>query len=100
MPKKKKTRKEKVLADTRHKEYLLEPLEQVQTETRNNVQLESNSDVVKKVEHSRHIQSSSKTQVITTANYSYLYSDLLKTLMLTISVIVAEIVLRYFVFGA
>jgi hypothetical protein len=88
MPKK-KTRKQKVVADTRHREYFAEPLEQVQTETRNNVQnvqLEDNERP--------------KPRVIATANYSYLYSDLLKTLMLTISVIAVELVLRYFVFGA
>ena len=90
MPKKKKTRKQKALADTRHKEYFVEPLEQVQTENRNNVQLESNSNEVK----------NSKVQVIATSNYSYLYSDLLKTLALTISVIAVELVLHYFVFGA
>ena len=98
MPKKKKTRKQKVVADTRHREYFAEPLEQVQAENRNNVQLENNEQ--KKVHNPQHLQSNTKVQVIATANYSYLYSDLLKTLMLSISVIAVELVLRYFVFGA
>ena len=77
MPKKKKTRKAKTLADTRHRDYIAEPLQQIQPE------------------HNEPHQ-----QAIITSQYNYLYSDLLKTLILTISVIVAEIVLRYFVFGA
>ena len=86
MPKKKKTRKQKVVADTRHKEYLEEPLGLIQKENSSNLQVENNE--------------TPRAQLIGTANYSYLYSDLLKTFMLTISVIVVELVLRYFVFGA
>lgn len=92
MPKKKKTRKQKMVADIRHREYFDKPLEQLQIENRNNVQLEGNSNEVRKV--------GSKVQVIATSNYSYLYFDLLKILMLTISVIAVELVLHYFVFGA
>jgi hypothetical protein len=87
MPKKKKTRKQKVLADTRHREYFAEPLEQIRID----------SSEPKKVYHP---QPKPEAQAIVTAHYSYLYSDLLKTLILTISVIVAELALRYFAFGA
>ena len=78
MAKKKKTRKAKTRADTRHREYIVEPLQQLQPE---------------------HNEPYRQATIIT-SEYIYLYSDLLKTLILTISVIVAEIVLRYFVFGA
>ena len=87
MPKKNKTRKQKVLADTRHKEYFVEPLEQIRVENKE----------PKKVYHP---QSRPVAQAILTEHYSYLYSDLLKTLILTIFVIVAELVLRSFAFGA
>ncbi len=80
MAKKKKTRKAKTLADTRHREYIVEPLQQIKP-----VKPELNEP---------------RQQAIITSEYNYLYSDLLKTLILTISVIVVEIVLRYFVFGA
>ena len=86
MPKKKKTRKQKMLANTRHKEYFLEPLQSV------------------KPEHSESLKPYSPqpnpNQAIVTSHYNYLYSDLLKTLLLTILVIMSELALRYFAFGA
>ncbi len=78
MPKKKKTRKQKMLADLRHKV----------------VKIESAQTVVQtleepKVEHK--LQSPVKT--IATSSYQYLYSDLFKTIVLTVSIIAGELVL-------
>ena len=86
MAKKKKTRKQKMFADMRHKDYVAEPLETVQSE-HNEPQKTYPSQPISK-------------QAIITTQYSYLYSDLLKTLILTISVIIVELVLRSFAFGA
>lgn len=85
MPKKKKTRKQKTLADTRHKEYIIEPLQKILPE--NEPQKTYTPQPIVK-------------QAIITSHYSYLYSDLLKTLIITISIIIAEVILRYFAFGA
>ena len=83
MPKNKKTRKQKMLADNRHRDYMEKPLQQIQPEHNK----PGHNDPVPK-------------QAIITAHYSYLYPDLLKTLILTISIIVAELALRYFAFDA
>ncbi len=78
MPKKKKTRKQKILADMRHK----------------TVKMQSPHAVAKlfeepKVEHKIH----SPIRAIATSNYQYLYSDLFKTIVLTLSIIAGELVL-------
>lgn len=88
MAKKKKTRKQKRLADMRHKEYTAQPLEPIQSERNESQKIYPSSQPIQP-----------KKEIITT-HYSYLYSDLAKTLILTISVIVVELVLRYFAFGA
>jgi hypothetical protein len=92
MPNKKKTRKQKIVADMRHQLHIQtadspkpEPL---------SPHVESN---IPQVIHNAH---QSSLQSIATSHYQYLYSDLFKTAVLTISIIVAELLLRYAFFGA
>jgi len=83
MPKKKKTRKQKIQADSRHTtESAALPSEQIQTYS-----------VAKKEVISPKVTSSSTT-TIATSDYRYLSKDLLKTVLLTISIIIIELVLQ------
>lgn len=78
MPKKKKTRHQKIKADMRHKDYKAPSEMLVPSFQLNPVQPQIKTE---------------KTQTIATAQYAYLYSDLRKTLILTILIIVAELIL-------
>lgn len=78
MPKKKKTRKQKLLADMRRK---VVKIESVQTVVQT---LEE-----PKIEHKPQPQ----VKAIATSSYQYLYSDLFKTIILTISIIAGELAL-------
>jgi hypothetical protein len=80
MPKKKKTREQKIIADRRHK--IIAP----------SLEKPSAASVpLRKIPTAK--------SVISTSSYSYLNSDLIKTLILTSSIIIIEIVFRY-IFGA
>ena len=84
MPKKKKTRKQKAIADMRHIEYkhLHKPLE------------EKSSLPPTAFKPQQNVK-----QAIAVADFRYLYSDLTKTIILTSSIIIAELVIKHF-FGA
>lgn len=94
MPRKKKTRKQKIISDTRHIDYakFISP-PQISTPTPiQSGQVSGSLNVFKPQQ--------STGQFITTSQYSYLYSDLLKTCVLTFSIIIAEIVFGFLFFGA
>jgi hypothetical protein len=84
MPSKKKTRKQKLLSDTRRT--------QVANPTSATYSLTGLSDTVTHAEKAKTIP---LAQSITTQNYNYLAHDLRKTLFLTIAIIVTQIVLLY-----
>ena len=91
MAKKKKTRRQKELADIRRRRAgtHLKP-DQTSPVTAPTYSLEQKTSVppVQPIAHS-----------IATSSYRYLSSDLLKTLILTCSIIVVEILLRFLVKG-
>lgn len=92
MPKKKKTRKQKILADSRqHTDSVENTSQQIPTY--------SVASVVNEEPNSQPKISHKATSHISTIEYSYLSKDLLKTLTLTGSIIVAEIILLYFTKG-
>lgn len=78
MPKKKKTLKQKKASDNRHLYSIPE------------AQVQSTKDSIP-TPHSNQ----SQTTTIKTHEYSFLYADLLKTLTLTISIILIELILKY-----
>ena len=101
MPKKKKTRKQKIIADVRHKQYVDQPitakidsLTQIKSE---NMPIETKPNYKQQTPYA---PQQNLNQAITTSHYTYLYSDLLKTLILTFSIIIAELLIRYLFFGA
>jgi hypothetical protein len=79
MPKRKKTRKQKIIADTRHKSPTGHQLSQEKTQPEQAI-----------------LTSSPQKQTINVSEFSYLYADLTKTITLTISIIVAELLLKFF----
>jgi hypothetical protein len=80
MPKKKRTRQQKIMADLRHNS-VEEKIETV------SLPLSSELPTVQKP----------SPVSISTSSYSYLFHDLWKTFFLTIFVVVVEVLLRYFV---
>lgn len=80
MPKKKKTRKQKILADMRHKVVVEEPKIEYKSQPS-----QPQADRIQQ----------SSVKAIATSSYQYLYSDLVKTIVLTISIIVGEMVLGH-----
>ncbi len=81
MAKRKKTREQKIAADSRHKDYSknIQPI-QIVAQTQK---------VFSQIQQAP----SPKSSVF---EYSYLYSDLIKTTILTFSIIILELVLKYF----
>jgi len=84
MPKKKKTRKQKIIADTRRQVYLESPTPKVEIGKLPQIALRP-KPVVK--------------QTISLPEFSYLYTDLIKTAILTSSIVIAELLLK-FIFSA
>jgi hypothetical protein len=90
MAKKKKTRKQKIAADVRHENYVY----QTQFKSQDTISMQSDTPHTE-----NQIKQISKPQ-ISTLQYSYLYTDLRKTILLTISIICIELIFKYFLFGA
>lgn len=80
MPKKKKTRKQKIIADMIHKTVKMPSLQAV-PQLPEEPKVESKPQTIVKT--------------IATSSYQYLYSDLFKTIVLTISIIAGELVLGH-----
>ncbi len=94
MPKKVKTRKQKILADLRRKVAPVE-VKKVDSATYSLPSQKSSS-----ISHPVAAKSKSNNQAtITTNSYSYLSSDLRRTILLTSAIIIAEIVIRFTVKG-
>lgn len=87
MPKKKKTRKQKIIADMRHKVAAERP----EIEYKPQPSADMGQPQLDRVQHS-------STQTIDASRYQYLNSDLLKTVILTFSIIAGELVLNYLFF--
>jgi hypothetical protein len=77
MPKKKKTRKQKILADTRQK--VIVEVTKVEYETQTRLDRDQQIPV----------------QMIDASRYQYLSSDLFKTIVLTLSIIAGELILGH-----
>lgn len=91
MPKKKKTRKQKILADKRHKiaklysaEVVTKQIERVNIEYKPQLQADQNQQPL--------------STTIDASRYQYLHADLFKTMVLTFSIIAGELILRYVFF--
>lgn len=82
MPKKKKTRKQKILADTRHKIII----ERLKTEYQAQPLLNADQPRLNRSQQSA-------VQVIDSSHYKYVYSDLFKTIILTFLIIAGELAL-------
>lgn len=85
MPKKKKTRKQKIISEMRHREYktqVIAPKDDIHV---------SVTPIQPKQE---------PVQAIATQRYSYLYSDLRKTIILTFMIVLTELILGYLKIGA
>ncbi len=101
MPKKKKTRKQKIISDKRHKDYsAFTPPPQANPSTTSSPDRLGVQSVQTERSQTIHKPQHISGQLITTAHYSYLYSDLRKTFFLTCSIIIAELLLGYIFFGA
>ncbi|HEX8931900.1 MAG TPA: hypothetical protein VF810_01970 [Patescibacteria group bacterium] len=81
MPKKKKTREQKILADHRR-----------ETATASLYSIVPNSLTYQ----SKNPEPVKKTVAINTSAYSYLQTDLTKTALLTIAIIAIELIIRFF----
>ena len=92
MPKKRKTWKQKITADLRQKAYIPNPdtfsSQEVVSSQQPAFQQSQNLDNKKQTVHA-----------ISTSAYHYLSSDLLKTLILTWSIVLVELVLRFVLKG-
>ena len=89
MAKRKKTRKQKKIADMRHEtriEIAQTPSASLSIDIANGSIISPVKQIVR--------------ETISTSQYSYLYQDLRKTIFLTFLIIIAELIFRYFVFGA
>lgn len=89
MPKNRKTRKDKKLTDQRKNTTVAF----VQQSTRQNEKVEmtaqTDTTVKNKPTHLQHT-------TISTSEYNYIFQDLLKTVILTSSIIIAEIVIKLY----
>jgi len=82
MPKKRKTKKQKLAFDSRQKE-LSTPIKSVISSTlENSTQLQHEKPIV--------IKPQVKNNNISTSDYAYLYPDLRKTIALTLIIIIVE----------
>lgn len=87
MPKKNKTRKQKILSDLRRKTSEdIKPTEVINKISESKVE----SKAILNQDQQRVKQS------ITTSSYKYVYSDLLRTFILTAAIISGELLLGYF----
>lgn len=85
MPKRTKTRKEKIIAETRHRAY---------------VPAINTSTVNPEIPTASNTNQQESTRVIKTSSYSYLSADLWKTIILTTAIVTAELLIAYFKIGA
>jgi hypothetical protein len=91
MPKKKKTRKQKQLADVRRQTETITP----HTATVENHQPVREEHVIASTPHASRPQRHLAHQSIATADYTYIRKDLLKTVILTGTIIVLELILKH-----
>ncbi len=91
MPKKVKTKKQKLLSDLRHKN-ISPTLEQTDFTT---YSLPAPKKADSKYTHPEKAYAA-PSRGVSTAGFSYLLPDLRKTILLTISIVVAEILIKYF----
>lgn len=87
MPKKKKTRKQKMAADLRNKT-TGQTVYTLPTQQTTNPVLQQKSEPAIRTQN----------QNILTSEYTYLNTDLIKTAVLTISIIIAELLLQFTIF--
>jgi len=90
MPKKKKTRKQKIRADLRHHEFRIVD-ETISLEKSTTLPVEEKTSSLPRVTAAKPALHNS----IATAEYQYLSKDLLKTLSLTVSVVIAELLIHF-----
>ncbi|MBU3979286.1 hypothetical protein KJ980_05790 [Patescibacteria group bacterium] len=88
MPKKKKTRKQKILADKRNIT--------IKMQSQQVVDPGSNPIIEHKTQPPLKQDQQSIVQVISPSQYHYVYSDLIKTVILTLSIFAGELILAYF----
>ena len=86
MPKKKKTRKQKILSDLRQQQAIV-PSTHISFEDKPS----------EHVTHVQHVPSTPSRISISTSSYAYLSHDLWKTFFLTIIIVIVELALHYFI---
>lgn len=92
MPKMRKTRKEKMLADQRHTTYTYSPIPSANSE-RAATATKTHANPTTSLPHTP-----THTKVVT-SDYKYISGDLLKTIILTSAIIVAEILIKQLTFN-
>lgn len=88
MPKKKKTRKQKIIADARHKIAVNQSAKVARSASEPSINYEPHVQLAQ--------DTVASTQTIIASRFQYLRSDLIKTIVLTILIIAGELVLSYF----